>query len=56
MDLEKAVELYRKSHEQHYPAGTCSLGVCYEFGKGVVRDAKRAAQLYREAAESISQL
>ena len=30
-DETKAVELFRQSHEAGFPAGTCSLGLCYEL-------------------------
>ena len=45
------MELYRRAHEGEYPDGTCSLGVCYEAGRGVPQDAVKAAQLYRQAAQ-----
>ena len=37
--------------EQGNPSGQCSLGICYETGKGVEQDEAQAAALYYLAAE-----
>ena len=50
-DENKAFQLYLQSHEGGYPAGTCSLGLCYELGQGVEQDLAKAVELYRQAAD-----
>ena len=47
----RAAELYRQAHEQGHVPATCSLGLCYELGRGVEEDKEKAAALYRQAAE-----
>ena len=51
-DLDRAAQLYAASDEKGHPSGTCSLGLCYELGRGVATDRAKAAQLYRKAADA----
>ena len=50
-DEERAAELFALAAEQGLARAQCSLGVCYECGKGVAEDKKRAVELYTLAAE-----
>ncbi len=50
-DLAKAVYWYRKSAEQGYAEGQCSLAWMYSNGAGVVMDKAEAAKWYRKAAD-----
>ena len=48
---EKAVKWYRAAAEQGYARAQLNLGVCYENGTGVEKDAKEALKWYYIAAE-----
>ena len=50
-DLQQALEWYRKAAEQNYPPAITSLGVMYERGDGVPKDATQATMFYKRAAE-----
>ena len=50
-NYEEAVKWYRKAAEQGHVAAQKSLGVCYQFGKGVEQSDKEAVKWYRKAAE-----
>jgi hypothetical protein len=50
-DYGKAFEWLQKSANQDYPAAQSMLGVMYSNGEGVTRDMKKAAALYKLAAE-----
>ena len=50
-NLQRAVELYTLSHQGGYPDGTYALGKCFEEGRGVKKDAGKARELYRQAAQ-----
>ena len=45
-NLEKAVELYRRSAELGNAEGQCNLGVLYRSGCGVAQDAAKAVAIY----------
>ena len=45
-----AVKWYRQSVEESYARAQYNLAWCYEHGKGVARDLKRARELYLAAA------
>ncbi len=49
-DLTNAAKLYRTAAEQGHAYAQVSLGLMYEFGKGVSKDSKEAIRLYRLAA------
>jgi TPR repeat protein len=46
-----AVQWYRKSAEQGYPAAQNSLGYAYEWGQGIETNLRLAVQWYRKAAD-----
>ena len=50
-DLTEAIKWYRKSAEQGNDRGQCSMGWCYEYGKGVEKDLAEAVKWYRKSAE-----
>lgn len=51
-DPEKAVEWYRKATElKYYNNGWYNLGLCYENGKGVEQDFKKAMDCYYRIAD-----
>ena len=46
------MRLYRLAADQGDATGQCSLGVCYEHGKGgLAKDEKEAVRLFRLAAD-----
>jgi hypothetical protein len=49
-DMAKVFEWYEKSHEAGNVCGTCSLGLCYLFGKGVPKCPVHASTLMSESA------
>ena len=49
-DYVQAVEWYRKSAEQGNMCAQYNLGLCYEFGRGVVADISEAKIWYHKAA------
>ena len=49
--LPAAGRLFQAASQRGEVAGTCSLGLCYELGRGVDRDMDKALELYRQAAE-----
>jgi TPR repeat protein len=51
MDEARAAELYAKAAEQGNATAQRSLGVCYEYGRGVEKDESRAADLFAKAAD-----
>jgi hypothetical protein len=50
-DWAKAVQWYRKAAEQGHVGAQYNLGVCYEHGKGVHKDAGQTTEWYRKAAD-----
>ena len=50
-DLRKAVELCQKAADQGYAPGQFSLGLLYQYGKGVPKDSGKARELYQKAAD-----
>lgn len=51
-DFSGAARWYAKSAERGNPEAQCKLGFLYRMGKGVPKDDKEAARLYRASAES----
>lgn len=49
--MESSRTWFEKSAAKGVPEGMYQLGLCYERGKGVRPDAKRAVAYYRQAAE-----
>ena len=50
-DYVKAVEWFRKAAEQGNDDAQFNLGMCYEFGQGVVKDLTEAVKWYRKAVK-----
>ena len=50
-DYDKAVKWYQKAADQGDARGQCTLGYCFEFGKGVTKDEVDAVKWYRKAAD-----
>lgn len=44
------MEWYRKAAEQGYAEAQYNLGVCYEYGIGVLTDRNKAFEWYNKAA------
>ena len=51
-DERIAAERFRQAAEKGHPAATTELGLAYEEGRGVDRDAAEAARLLNLAADS----
>ncbi len=51
-DYDEACSLYRSSAEQGYGESENGLGWCYDAGKGVSRDYKKAREWYKKADEN----
>lgn len=51
-EYDKAVPILSELAQRKHAKAINFLGVCYELGRGVKKDLKRSAQLYRQAAES----
>lgn len=49
--MAEAIKWYQKAAEQGSADAQYKLGVCYEKGEGVEKDAVEAAKWYQEAAE-----
>ncbi len=49
-DAGRAVYWYTRSAEQGNADAQCKLGECCRFGRGLARDARQAAVLWRRAA------
>ena len=49
----EAVKWYRKAAEQGMAEAQYNLGVCYEYGEGVTKDADEAVTWYKKAADFI---
>lgn len=49
--LEESVEAYKAAVQQGLPEAMCSLGSCYEFGRGVTADEEQAFQFYLAGAK-----
>ncbi|MFO8024543.1 hypothetical protein [Thiohalophilus sp.] len=52
VDINKALEWYRKAAEQQHGAAQYKLGVMHENGMGMEADLKQAMEYYRQAAEN----
>ena len=50
-DYAKAVVLFRDAIDQGSAEAMNYLGLCYEFGRGVEKDAKKAFEYYKTSAE-----
>ena len=50
-DYKQAAEWFKKASEKGCTRSQNNLGICYEFGHGVVRDLDQAFLLYKEAAD-----
>ena len=50
-DPALAAQRFQRAADLNDPYGMTNLGWCYEVGQGVERDAERAVQYYRKAAE-----
>jgi TPR repeat protein len=55
VDLRRAAELLDASAHQNYAPAQESLGICYEFGEGVVRNRQNATYWLSQAAAQGSQ-
>lgn len=44
------ITIYQRAADQNYAAAQLVLGFCYEYGKGVDKDAQKAVEWYRRAA------
>ena len=51
-DLEKCAYWYQKAAEQGESVAQNNLGLCYEYGKGVISDSEQAVLWYRKSAEN----
>jgi len=45
------IEAIRKAAEQGDANAQCELGVCYDFGRGVEKNSRKAVSWYKKAAE-----
>ncbi len=52
--ISKAVLLLKRSAKQKYTDATFALGVCFETGRGVMRDNKAAVKWYKAAANGVT--
>ena len=50
-DYSKAAEWYQKAADQGYARAQFGLGVCYDWGKSVVKNSNEAVKWYRKAAD-----
>ena len=51
LDYDAAFAWFQKSAAQRFPSGLYNLALCYEEGRGVKRDKKKAIEYYSQAAE-----
>ena len=49
IDLKKAVAWYMKAQKQGDVKATVDLAICYHLGKGITKNAAKAAELYEQA-------
>ena len=50
-DIGRAFQLYQQASDKGNVPAMCSLGLCYELGRGTGEDKDRARELYLQAAE-----
>lgn len=50
-EFKVAYEFSKKAADQGNPEGLYLLGLCYEYGRGVESDTKKAAEAYKKAAD-----
>ena len=50
-DEDEAVKWFTKAAEQNLALAQNNLGICYEYGEGVAKDAVEAVKWFRKAAE-----
>jgi TPR repeat protein len=48
---QKAVEWYTKAANQGLASAQYNLGICYEYGKGVMKNIFKAKEWYKKAAD-----
>ncbi len=48
---DKALPLFKELTINNHPESMCFLGECYDFGRGVNKDIKRAVELYQSSAD-----
>jgi TPR repeat protein len=53
VNIEEAARLYAQAARMGHPLAAGCLGVCYAFGEGVKKDAEKAEELARGAADSV---
>ena len=54
MDSNKAFYFFRTAYNKGLKEAGYMMGLCYEFGRGVLKDISKAKQYYRESGYNLS--